>query len=226
MPSPSVGSCTMLVPSMARNRTRKEAPRRTLMRRRCHGGPEVKLVERPSALRAGALSMDGVTVAPSGGLRAPAVAPASRRLGARGFRAPGPRAPGRRGLGFRSGCGVGAGGPRVVVHHVRSAVGPVSSPARRAPGSVALAAAGAVALGWRLAPIGRDVRLGRARIRGSARLYGAAEAAPAAGPVGRHRRMPQDRADGRGAQAGDPLRRRRALLGRLVIGPTHPPVTD
>ena len=49
-----------------------------------------------------------------------------------------------------------------MVHLVRSAVGPVPKPARRAPGSVALAAAGTVVLGCCLAPMGRDVRLSAA----------------------------------------------------------------
>lgn len=54
------------------------------------------------------------------------------------------------------------GEPRVVVHLVRSAVGPVPKPARRAPGPVALAAAGTAVLGCCLAPMGRDVRLSAA----------------------------------------------------------------
>lgn len=54
------------------------------------------------------------------------------------------------------------GKPRIVVHLVRSAVGPVPKTARRSPGSVALAAGGTAVLGWCLAPMGRDVRLSAA----------------------------------------------------------------
>lgn len=132
------------------------------------------------------------------------------------------------------------GAPGIVVHLVRSAVGPVPRPARRPPGSVARAAGGTAVLGWCLAPMGRDVRLSAAlaleglldwyraadphlqppptgdRLRPPARgrAPGGGGATPAAGPVGRDRGTPQDRADGRGrlGPGGTPDRRERPRL--------------